>query len=64
MHVGPAELRTPEDMAQAEAELGPIPVPEAGVPFMPTMDTEEYEAEKDEANSEAARGAVPQGGGV
>ena len=64
MHVGPAELRTPEDMAQAEAELGPIPGPDAAVPVRPTMDPAAYEAEKDEANSEAARGAVPQGGGV
>jgi hypothetical protein len=52
IELGPAKLPTREDIKQAEEQLGRIPT--FTPPFMPTMDPEEYEAEKAVADREAA----------
>jgi len=56
VQVGAAQLRTPEDMEKAEAILGPVIVQD--IPFMPTMDPEDYilAKAKAEANVDAENG--------
>ena len=51
IQVGKAQLRTPKDMEEAEYTLGPVIVQD--IPFMPTMDPEEYADAKVYAEAQA-----------